>query len=108
MPSEIAVLRAALKSSPEHHARLRRLCESGAIGPMVDIPDDEPLTIVAAPDHYGIDGAKQAQCGCGIIVWMTPLTLTMLLKRGTAPHRVLCPLCFIKELKEDHAQARPQ
>jgi hypothetical protein len=108
MPSEIAVLRAALKADPEYHANLKALCERGLIGPMVDVPPDKMLTVVATPNHCGIEGCKQDRCECGCIVWIAPSTQAMLIKRGASPHRVICGLCFVKELEEGHAQARTQ
>lgn len=113
MANEIATLRAALRSNPEHHAKLRELVERGLIGPACDIPDDGPVTVVAAPEHFGIDGAKQAKCGCGRIVWLSPSTQEMMKARDAVPTllRVLCVWCFTSELKRDsrrNAQARPQ
>jgi hypothetical protein len=112
MPSDVAVLRAALRSNPEHHAKLRELCESGAVGPMVDIPDDEPIIVVAAPEHFGIEGAKQARCTCGLIVWLSPSTQAMMLKRVGIPALVRCAWCFMRELRKNGettlATQRPQ
>jgi hypothetical protein len=111
MASEIAVLRAALKASPEAHDKLRAMALSGKLGTM-DVPNCEPLVIVCAPNHYGIEGAKQAKCECGVIVWMTLSTIEMLIRRDAAPHapnRIICTDCFHKELREEaRAQARPQ
>lgn len=112
MPDEIAVLRAALKDSPEAHDRLRALALSGKLGRAEEVPASQPLTVVAAPRHYGIDGAKQARCECGVTVWLSPSTQAMMMKRGTspqaAPTTIVCVECFQKELKEAHAKARPQ
>jgi hypothetical protein len=109
MPNEIAVLRAALRIDPEHHARLRELARSGKIKPgLDDVPPDEVVTVVATPNHCGIEGSRQDRCGCGTLVWIAPSTQAMLIKRGTSPHRVICGLCFLKELEQAHAQARPQ
>jgi hypothetical protein len=103
MASELAVLRAALRSNPEHHEKLKELAERGSLGPLTDVPDDVPLTVVAAPEHFGIDGAKQARCGCGIIVWLSPSTQRMIIARGAVPNaiRVLCAWCFIDEMKDN-------
>ncbi len=101
MPTEAAVIRAALRNNPEHHAKLRELAESGLIGPLTDIPADDPLTIIAAPEHFGIDGAQQAKCACGLIVWLSPSTQAMILRRdgNPTPPRILCAWCWTQELR---------
>jgi hypothetical protein len=101
---EIAVLRAALKANPEAHAKLRALALSGKIQPCDEWPADEPLVIVAGPNHCGIEGAKQAKCECGAIVWLGTSTQAMLIKRGAIPHRVICHACFTAELKTTHVR----
>lgn len=104
MPSEIEAIRAALKANPEAHRRLRRMAQEGKLGTLTDVPPNEPLTIVAAPDHYGITGAKQVQCGCGTAVWISPSTQAILKARGAnptlAPTTVICALCFGQTMKE--------
>jgi hypothetical protein len=100
MPNEIAVLRAVLRTNPEYHNRLRELAEAGAIKPW-DGVEAEVGTIVAAPEHFGITGAKQAQCGCGTRVWLSPSTQAMIIARGAVPQpRIICVWCFHKELRE--------
>lgn len=112
MPSEISVIRAALKASPEAHDKLREMVLSGKLGSAETVPNIESLTIIAAPDHFGIEGSKQARCGCGLIVWINPSTQAMLLCRDAdpqaAPTRVLCAWCFMKELRATHATQRTQ
>lgn len=108
MPNEIAVLRAALRTNPEHHDKLRELAEAGHIQPWEDA-EAEVETIVAAPEHFGIDGAQQAQCGCGVFVWLSPSTQAMLIARGAVPRpRIICVWCFHKELRENFEEKRTQ
>lgn len=98
MPSEIATLRAALRANPEFHDKLRELAEAGRLKPCAV---DKVDVIVAAPDHCGIDGAKQAKCACGGVVWLSPSTQAMIIARGDVPQPVIiCVCCFQKGLKE--------
>jgi hypothetical protein len=102
MPTEIAVLRAALRDNPAHHAKLRELAESGAIGPLTDIPDDQPFIVIAAPEHFGMEGAKQARCPCGLIVWLSPTTQRMIDERNAIPGpMIMCAWCFFRELRRN-------
>jgi hypothetical protein len=105
MPDEIAVLRAALRANPEHHKRLLELAEDGAFGPMVDVPDDVPLTVVAGPEHFGIDNSQEARCECGAVVWLSPSTQRMIIARGGLPKpiRILCGWCFMHEMRNGGA-----
>lgn len=101
MPNEIEVLRDVLRTNPEHHRKLRELIESGVIEPSDDNPC-EIATIVAAPEHFGIVGAKQAQCACGGTVWLSPSTQAMIIARGAVPQpRIICVFCFAKELNAE-------
>ena len=102
--NEIATLRAALKANPDHHAKLRELVESGVIQSASADPC-EVETIVAAPERFGIEGAQQAQCACGITVWLSPSTQAMIAARGDVPQPIItCIWCFTKEL---NAETRP-
>lgn len=106
MPSEIEVIRAALKESPEMAARLRRMALEGKIKPMAEADKDEVLTVVATGNHYGIIGCVQTRCACGERVWLSPSTQAMLKERGATPTRIVCSLCFLSEL-ESQREERP-
>jgi hypothetical protein len=113
MPTEREVIRAALKANPEHHAKLRQLALAGKLGTFKDVNPDEPLTIIASPDHFGITGAKMVRCGaCQIAVWLSPSTQALIKARDAAPTpaptRVMCGCCFGEELKERCEEKRPQ
>jgi hypothetical protein len=108
MPTETALIRAAIKESPRLQSMLRDLADRGALGPLTDVSEDEELTVVAAPEHYGMTGAKQHLCGCGGIVWLSPSTQEMLIARGEAPTLILYILCFIGKIRRDREEARPQ
>lgn len=101
MPNEIEVLRDALRTNPEHHRKLRELIESGAIESDDDATPREIDTIVAAPEHFGIVGAKQAQCACGATVWLSPSTQAMIIARGAVPQplTIMCIECFAVALR---------
>lgn len=107
MPTEIATLRAALRTNPQHHAWLQECIESGAIQPADDATPAEVTTIVAGPEHFGIEGAQQARCECGVVVWLSPSTQAMIIARGAVPQpRIICSLCFRKELRETFEEKR--
>jgi hypothetical protein len=104
MPNEIATLRAALRTSPEYHRKLHQLFVSGVVQP-ADLDPTEEITIVAASEHFGMEGAKQARCACGVIVWLSPSTQEMVAARGDVPQpRIACIGCFTKEI---NAETRP-
>ena len=100
MPSEIEVIRAALKANPEGHKKLREMLTEGKLVIPQELSADEPLTIVAAGDHCGINGAKRVLCACGTGVWLSPSTQAMIKARGAAPTSVICPLCLIQSVKD--------
>jgi hypothetical protein len=104
MPTEIAVLRAALKSNPEGHARLREMAVAGKIGSFDEINPAEPLTVVAASEHFGVTGAIQAKCECGTVVWLSPSTQAMMKGRGDAPTQIICVLCFSRTMQSDREE----
>jgi hypothetical protein len=109
LPSETEVIRAALKGNPETHAKLRKLAQEGKIGTFAEIPPDEPLTLVAAVEHYGIVGAKKVTCTtCAIGVWISPSTQEMLKGRGAAPTAIICVPCFRQTIKERREEERTQ
>ena len=111
MPSEIEVIRAALRANPEQAERLKRMATEGKFCPMEEIPPDEELTVIGGYDHAGITGSQQARCACAAIVWVSPSTQAMILARGATPTRIICIACCLRELKarqkETDAQARP-
>jgi hypothetical protein len=108
MPTEIEVIRAALKANPEAHQRLRKMALEGKFGTIEDVPADAPLTVVAATEHGGITGSKQALCACGAAVWLSPSTQATIKARGDVPTPVICGSCFGKAMKEKNEEKRTQ
>ncbi len=106
MPTEVEILRAALKADPESHARLRQMAQEGLLGVAEDVPLDRPLAIVATSENLGIIGAKQVKCGCGAAVWIAPSTQAVILARGDAPTTVICAPCFSRVVKERREEKR--
>lgn len=104
MPTETALIRAAIKESPRLHSLLSDLAERGALGPLKNVSADEELTVVAAPEHYGMIGAEQALCGCGAVVWLSPSTQKILKARGAAPTLISCSVCFVRKVRAEREQ----
>jgi uncharacterized protein with PIN domain len=102
MPSELELLRAALRDNPEMHDRLRRLALAGKLIPAEESPPDEDLTIIASLEHNSMTGAKREQCGrCGCNVWISPSTQAMIAKRTRREgDEFICPPCFARKLEE--------
>ena len=99
MPSEIEVIRAALKANPEAAEKIREMALAGKIKTLEELDPEEQLIVVATVNHYGITGCIQARCACGTTVWLSPATQAMLKDRGAAPTKIICTACLIAELK---------
>ena len=85
MPSEIEVIRAALKNSnSEAYRKFVEMARDGKLGAFTDVGPDDPLTVVGSPDHLGVVGAIRVKCGCGIAIWLSPSTQEMI-KAGAQP-----------------------
>lgn len=100
MPSEIEVIRAALKTNTEAYRKFVEMARDGKLGAFSDVGPDDPLTVVGSPDHLGVVGAIRVKCGCGIAIWLSPSTQEMLKGRGAAPTPIICAICFFKAMKE--------
>jgi hypothetical protein len=105
MPTEREAIRKLLRERPEHHAALRKAIEEGRLKSTDEIPNDEEIVIICGPDHGGVEGSKQVQCGCGELVWLSPSTQALLIERGRYPTRIICMSCFRKE--REIAKERP-
>jgi hypothetical protein len=103
---ERAAIRKMLNQNPDTAAMLLKLIEDGKIVGMDNpaLDPDKLLTVVCSEDDGGIDGCVQEQCACGMKVWVSPSTQEMIVARGHSPLRIICPLCWVKEIKKD-AQA---
>jgi hypothetical protein len=103
MPTEIEALRKILKARPDLHRALAKAAQEGRLkswsDEMTEAEKEEEMIIVCGPDHGGVEGSKQVQCGCGELVWLSPSTQAMLIERGRYPSRVICMSCF-REDKE--------
>lgn len=64
-----------------------------------DLKSDEELCVVASPDYCAIKGSKQAVCGCGTRVWLSPSTQEVMTQRGAAPTRIICSACWRRTLE---------
>jgi len=99
MATEREAIRKILRERPELHAALKKAVEEGRLKSTDEMPDDEEIVIICGPDHGGVEGSKQVQCGCGEPVWMSPSTQEALIERGRYPSRIICMSCFREEMK---------
>jgi hypothetical protein len=109
MPTEREALRKIFRARPDLHAALVRAVEQGRLkswGEMSETEKEEEMIIVCGPDHGGVEGSKQVQCGCGETVWLSPSTQAMLIERGRYPSRIICMSCFRED--REIAKTRPQ
>jgi hypothetical protein len=105
---ERAAIRKMLNQNPDTAARLKQLIDDGKITSMDNpaLDPDKLLTVVCSKDNGGIDDCVQDRCeGCKELVWVAPSTQAMIVARGHSPLRVICPICWVKEIEND-AQAR--
>lgn len=104
---ERKAIRKMLNENPDTAATLLKLIQDGKITSMDNpaLNPDELMTVVCSADDAGIDGCVQEQCACGTKVWVSPSTQEMIVARSHAPLRIICPLCWVKEIETD-AQAR--
>lgn len=80
---------------------------SGRIRSSDDIDHNEEIIVVGGPEHGGVDGAKQAKCGCGAVVWISPSTQEMMAKRGpSAPTIIVCIPCLLKNAQTELEDTR--
>jgi hypothetical protein len=97
MPTERESIRLLLRAKPDFARMLADMIEQGRLGCSDDVDPSEPITICAGPDHGGVIGAVRRSCGgCGLLVWLSPSTLEMLEKRGSAPYEIRCHECAMK------------
>jgi hypothetical protein len=101
--TEREAIRKALDKNPERAAAMRRMAAEGKIVPYTGPTPGKPLVIVASSSHFGITGSKQARCGCGAIVWLSPSTQAMQL--GDPEAKVICTACLVKLLSRKEAHA---
>lgn len=101
--NERDALRHALRM-PGAMERMQRLIEASA--PFGDLPDDDEVVILAAPEPI-TDGSRQEQCGsCQSPVWIAVSSQEMIASRpkGSPPVRFICMECFIRTSKEQLAR----
>jgi hypothetical protein len=107
MPTEREAIRKILDARPELAALFLKMIESGRMGCTDDIDPNEPIIVCAGDDHGGVIGSAQRNCtDCQTLVWLSPSTLEMLEKRGSAPYKILCLECVMKTTKEGYEEKR--
>jgi hypothetical protein len=98
MPSEKERVKAFFAKHPEWSAFLSERAKEGRMMNVEDVSKDDVLVIVASSDPAQIVGAKQAQCGCGRLVWLSPSTQKVLIERGRYPTRISCISCVTENV----------
>jgi hypothetical protein len=96
--NERKAIQKAFRDNPTMAAQLRELHAAGKLQSTADVPDAEPLTIVAGPWPCSISGSKQVRCAiCNCFLSIAPSTQTVMAERSGAT-TIKCFACMQKPI----------